>query len=154
MDDLNIEATSSFDWSTVYWIIGIAVVVIVFIYFMWRLKRLMTRPETVGFTREELAKRWVMVRQMGAQNVMGAKVAVMEADTLLDSALKSLMMPGNTLGERLKTACYKYPKLRDVWWAHKVRNQLAHESSFQLTTREAKQALDEYEKAFKTLNLM
>jgi hypothetical protein len=63
-------------------------------------------------------------------------------------------MPGMTLGERLKMAQYKYPKLKNVWWAHKIRNQLVHEASFQLSTRMASQALDEFEKAFKILNLL
>jgi len=85
---------------------------------------------------------------------MGAKLALLEADNLLDSGLKSIMMPGETLGERLKVAGYKYPNLKNVWWAHKLRNQLAHESSFQISQRQARQALDEFERALKTLNIL
>lgn len=85
---------------------------------------------------------------------MGVKLAVIEADNLLDAALKSLVMPGDTLGERLKVACYKYPKLKNVWWAHKLRNNLVHDHSFRLHSSEAKRALGEFEKALKELKIL
>ncbi|MFH2232398.1 MAG: hypothetical protein ABII13_04515 [Patescibacteria group bacterium] len=119
-----------------------------------KIKRLFTRPEMYGMTREQVKERWEVIRRTSQDGVMGAKLAVMEADNLLDSALKSMTMPGNTLGERLKVACYKYPKLRSVWWAHKLRNQLVHESSFNLGKRQANKALDEFERALKILNLL
>jgi hypothetical protein len=152
MDDFVVETSSaSFPWT---WVILAVVFVILVIYVIWTLVRRLTRPEMHGLTREQVAERWKNIRQTATQGQMGAKLAVMEADTLLDSALKSMLMPGTTLGERLKMACYKYPKLKDVWWAHKIRNQLVHEASFQLSGRMANQALDEFEKAFKILNLL
>jgi hypothetical protein len=123
-------------------------------YGIWKIKRLLTRPDLYGITREQVQERWKMIRRTSEEGIMGAKLALMEADNLLDSALKSMAMPGTTLGERLKVACYKYQKLRDVWWAHKLRNQLVHESSFQLSPRQAHKALDEFERALKVLNLL
>ena len=118
-------------------------------------KRRISRPEMWGMSREEVARRWQEVRRTSQEHgQMGMKMALVEADTLLDSALKSIMMPGETLGERLKMACYKYPRLKDVWWAHKLRNQLVHQHDFRLAERETRQALDEFEKALKTLNIL
>ena len=154
MDDLVVESSASFPWGWAILAIVLVVLAIAVIIAVSQLIRRLTRPEMHGLTREQVAERWKNIRQTSAQGQMGAKLAVMEADTLLDSALKSLSMPGTTLGERLKMACYKYPKLKDVWWAHKIRNQLVHESSFQLSQRMAGQALDEFEKAFKILNLL
>lgn len=130
---------------------------VVLFFFTWlliRLKKLLTRPELVGMTREEMVRRWIELRKTSMQGLMGAKLALFEADTLLDSGLKSMMMPGDTLGERLKVACYKYPKLQNVWWAHKLRNQLAHDPASQITQRQANQAIDEFERALKILNVM
>lgn len=141
----------------IYFLIGglILVVILVLIFGIWRLKRYLTRPDLMGMSREEIRRRWDELRKTSESNgLMGAKLALLEADNLLDSGLKSLMMPGETLGERLKVACYKYPKLKNVWWAHKLRNQLAHESSFQISPRQARQALDEFEKALKILNIL
>jgi hypothetical protein len=155
MDETFIDTTVG----TPLWMYGLyaavaVVVLILLIWALWKLKRLLTRPEMYGLTREQMAARWAEVRKTSQQGLMGAKLALMEADTLLDSGLKSMMIPGDTLGERLKVACYKYPKLRDVWWAHKLRNQLAHEASFQISAREAGRALDEFERALKILNVL
>lgn len=152
MDDYIVETSSGL--SIWFYLIGGLIIISAIIYGVWKLKKLLTQPEMYGLTREQVAERWKMIRQTSQQGQMGAKLALMEADTLLDSALKSMSMPGMTLGERLKVAGYKYPALKNVWWAHKLRNQLVHEASFQLGTRQAKQALDEFEKALKTLNVL
>ncbi len=81
-------------------------------------------------------------------------MAIVEADKLLDSSLKSMTIPGETLGERLKFASYKYPELRKVWFAHKLRNQLVHEASFEISVGQAKSALHEYKKALKVLHVL
>lgn len=102
--------------------------------------------------REGMRKRWDEIEAMvDAGGEMNRKMAVLEADKLLDQALKSLAMPGMTLGERLKFAAYKYPDLRDVWWAHKVRNQLSHEASYHLDLGLAKKAVKAFKKALTRL---
>lgn len=154
MDEFPLEPTIGISTMTIVYLVGGLLAFIVLAVLIWKLKRALSRPELYGMTREEIAKRWQQVRLTAKQGTMGAKVAVMEADTLLDSALKSLSMPGMSLGERLKVACYKYPNLRSVWWAHKLRNQLVHEASFQLSQHQANSALDEFERALKTLNLL
>lgn len=141
------------------WVYGmyaglILLALIAFILLILWIQRRLSRPEMTGMSREEIAKRWVEIRATSQQSVMGAKLALLEADTLLDAGLKSMMMPGNTLGERLKIACYKYPKLRSVWWAHNLRNNLAHDASFQLSTSQARNAIDEFERALKLLNVL
>lgn len=146
--------TSSARIPILVWVFLGVIAVSAVVFAVVKIRKLFTRPEMYGMSREEVRRRWVQVRETSRQGAMGAKLAIMEADTLLDSALKSMSMPGTTLGERLKVAGYKYPKLRDVWWAHKLRNQLVHEATFQVGTRQAKQALDEFERALKTLNLL
>jgi hypothetical protein len=141
-------------WVYVLYAVGALIVLALLIWGLAKLKRMLMRPEMAGLTREEIAKRWVQIRQTSTQGLMGAKLALLEADTLLDSGLKSLSMPGETLGERLKVACYKYPKLKNVWWAHKLRNSLAHDAAFQTSERQIRQALDEFERALKTLNVL
>lgn len=81
------------------------------------------------------------------------QLAVVRADRLLDQLLKSMMMPGSTLGERLKVAQSRYPELKDVWWAHKVRNSIVHDSS-EHAARRLHGALNEFEKAFKKLGIL
>lgn len=151
------DIASSGDTSIGVYLVGCLFVLVIFIAIVIGIRQLirfLTRPEMRGMTREQMTARWAEIRKTSEQGVMGAKLAIMEADTLLDAGLKSIMMPGETLGERLKIACYKYPNLRAVWPAHKLRNSLAHEATFQITPRQARQALDEFEKALKLLNVM
>ncbi|MDD5252239.1 MAG: hypothetical protein PHT12_06480 [Patescibacteria group bacterium] len=102
--------------------------------------------------RESLRQRWAEIEKLLDQpGEVSRKLAIIEADKLLDSALKSLSMPGATLGERLKFAAYKYPDIRNVWWAHKIRNQLAHEASYHLDAGMARNALREYRRTLERL---
>ncbi len=103
-------------------------------------------------SRASMKRRWHEILELARQpGEVSLKLAVMEADKLLDQALKTLAMPGTTLGERLKFAAYKYPQLRQVWWAHKVRNQLAHEASYHLDRKMGIKALHGYRDALKLL---
>lgn len=98
--------------------------------------------------RESLRRRWKEIEKMLDQpGDMSRKLAILEADKLLDHSLKALGMAGETMGERLKFAQYKYPELRNVWNAHKIRNQLAHEATFRLDAGTARRALKDFERA-------
>lgn len=120
---------------------------------LFKLMRFLQRPELHGLSRQRIAELWEQIEKTADQGTMGAKLAVIEADKLLDGALKSMMMPGDTLGERLKAAGYKYPAIRQVWGAHRLRNQLVHDSAFDLTSRQAHAALRDYKAALKTINV-
>ena len=124
-------ATVTIDiFGLVKFVIGLLVVVAVgFIGYMgWKKVRSFFAGRKYSRTdRAALQARWREIEVLlDAQGELQRKFAVIEADKLLDHALKAIAMPGETLGERLKFAAYKYQAIRDVWWAHKVRNQLAH----------------------------
>ncbi|MFH1046677.1 MAG: hypothetical protein V1738_00065 [Patescibacteria group bacterium] len=102
--------------------------------------------------RAAMRQRWQEVESLlDAPGEMSLKLAVIEADKLLDHALKAMAMPGETLGERLKFAAYKYPKLHEVWWAHRVRNSLVHEASFRLDRGIARKSVHSYKRALKMM---
>lgn len=126
---------------------------LVFLAFVLRkLKGLFSARNFDATDRETMRRRWREIEQMSAApGEMSRKLAVMEADKLLDYALKAMAMSGETLGERLKFAAYKYPRLRDVWGAHRVRNQLAHEATYHLDAGTAKRAIREFKKALEIL---
>ncbi len=127
-------------------------VVGVFIMLVSRVRNFFASRSFEVSDRKGMQRRWVQIAEMLDQpGELSRKMAVLEADKLLDTALKSLAMSGETLGERLKFAQYKYPELRDVWWAHRIRNQLAHEASYHLEAGMAKSALKAFEKALKRL---
>ncbi len=113
------------------------------------------RSENEGLNTREIAARWAEIEKLSdMQGDMSLKLAVMEADKLLDYALKSMAMSGATLGERLKFAQYKYDNLRRVWPAHKIRNQIAHEPSFYLDRGTGKRALKDFKDALREIGAL
>lgn len=82
------------------------------------------------------------------------KVAVLEADKLLNDALREAGVMGVQLGDRLKKATVQQvPNLNELWQAHKLRNQIAHEPNFKLKRDLAERALGIYETALKNLGV-
>jgi hypothetical protein len=82
------------------------------------------------------------------------KIAVMEADNILNDALQYAGIRGVNLGDRLKTIKRgQMPNLEDVWAAHKLRNEIAHETNFSLKRDTVERALDAYEVALKNLGV-
>lgn len=79
-------------------------------------------------------------------------MAIINGDKLLDRALCEMGVPGRTMGDRLKKiGKAKFSQLNAVWHAHKLRNQIAHESDFQPTYAQAQHALVTYKQALKDL---
>jgi hypothetical protein len=83
------------------------------------------------------------------------KLGVMEADKLADAALAGAGYPGASLGERLMNAAPgQLASLDGLWWAHKIRNRLAHEVNYFLRYTEARQAVTYYEQALNELEVI
>ncbi|HMB25935.1 MAG TPA: hypothetical protein VKP03_00805 [Patescibacteria group bacterium] len=105
--------------------------------------------------RQFIQKRWKKIQElMSFGKQMNYKLAVIEADKLLDEALKSLHFSGKTMAERLNLASYKYPKLKRVWWAHKVRNKVVHDVRYELKYNETKKVLGLFKSALKILKAL
>ena len=79
-------------------------------------------------------------------------MAVIEGDKLLDRALCEMGVQGRTMGDRLKKVDKsKFSQINAVWYAHKMRNQIAHESDFHIDYRQAEHALSTYKQALRDL---
>lgn len=78
------------------------------------------------------------------------KAAVLEADKILDEALKLKGFQGS-MGEKLKQAGGLFTDQDGVWAAHKLRNRLAHELNVTLEKGEGRAALGHFKQALKDL---
>ena len=79
------------------------------------------------------------------------QVAIMNADKLVDQALRESHYKGSTMGERMKVAQSVWKNANHVWGAHKVRNQLAHEVNTQLSYDVTLRSLSAFKQALKDL---
>ena len=109
-----------------------------------------------NLSKKETQKTWGGIQKhFFAGNDNDLKIAILEADKLLDEALRGAGIQGNTLGDRLKKVKpSQLPDIDAIWQAHKVRNQIAHESDFKLKRDLAERALGVYEKTLRGLELI
>ena len=78
-------------------------------------------------------------------------LAIIEADSLLDEALKKRRFKGKTMGERLVSAQRSLSNNDGVWFGHKLRNQLVRQTDVALRERDIKHALLGFLQALKDL---
>ena len=79
------------------------------------------------------------------------KLAVIEADSILEELMSQLGFKGETLGDKLKGANQEnFHSLSSAWEIHTIRNRIAHEGiSFELSQHEAKRVIALYEQIFR-----
>ncbi len=78
-------------------------------------------------------------------------MAILNADKLVDDALKARGYSGQTMGDRMKSANKVWKNADHIWGAHKVRNRIAHESDTVVTYELAQRTLLAYRQALKDL---
>ena len=81
-------------------------------------------------------------------------LAIINADKLLDTALKRRRFSGKTMGERMVSAQKKFSNNDSVWFAHKLRNRLVHEQDVNLREKDVKEALIGFRQALKDLGAL
>ncbi|HSX31102.1 MAG TPA: hypothetical protein VLE99_04245 [Candidatus Saccharimonadales bacterium] len=101
----------------------------------WLLRR---RPKHLN--RAYYQERWQTLQAL-CKDKSTWPLAVIDADKLLDDALKRSRYKGKTMGERLVSAQRDIGDNDGVWFGHKLRNRLVHENNVKLTERDVKEAL-------------
>ncbi|HVC35948.1 MAG TPA: hypothetical protein VNE40_00675 [Candidatus Dormibacteraeota bacterium] len=122
--------------------IGLGVLAIIGFFLFYRRPR---RLNQISFT-----KRWHELQTLCAKKATWP-LAIIEADKLLDEALKKRRFKGKTTGERLVAAQHTLSFNEMVWFGHKLRNKLVHGEYSPAGKREVKQALLGFLQALKDL---
>ncbi len=78
-------------------------------------------------------------------------LSVLNADKLVDQALRERGFRGQTMGDRMKNSGSLFSDRNGIWTAHKLRNKIAHEPDAMVTYEEARYALACFKKALKDL---
>jgi hypothetical protein len=81
-------------------------------------------------------------------------LAVIDADKLMDEALRRRHFKGTNTGERLVSAQHDFSNNDDVWHAHKLRNRLVHEADVRIKQKDAKNALESFKQGLKDLGAL
>jgi len=126
----------------IYIIIGVFIFAILIVIFVAinRFKKRFTKKE-----KNYYKQKWTEI-----QKEKDLRQALLTADKLLEKIMRRKGYKG-TLGQMLKKGKKEFSDLNGVWFAHKIRNKLAHEIDFKLNAQEAKKGLQKFEKTFRDL---
>lgn len=110
-----------------------------------------------GVDRALVNRKWSEIGEMvkmGGESRL--RSAVVEADKLLDYALKGKGYTGENMGERLKSAINSLTRegYNAAWEAHKLRNRMVHEIEHEVFSWEVEKALKNFEKALRELRVL
>ncbi len=145
--------------------IGISVILIgLVIFFLSKTNWLKFRAvqDFVEFTTykslgaKKIIKQWLKIKQRLETGLESEfKLAIIEADSVLDDVLKKLNVSGETLGERLKqVGANILPNAQDALEAHKMRNNIVHDPDYKLSLAEAQKTISLYEKVLTELDFL
>jgi hypothetical protein len=98
-------------------------------------------------------KKWQKLQQL-LPNKDTWPLAIIDADKLLDEALKKRRFKGKSTGERLVAAQHSLTDNDAVWFGHKLRNKLVHEQDIKLRKNEVKSALSGIRQALRDLKAL
>jgi len=118
---------------------------------------IVTTEEVALIKKAERNEKWEkVINYMHSINPSDWRLAIMEADVMLEELLRTLGLHGDSVGEMLKSAdVNEFSTLNDAWDAHKVRNAVAHGgASFDLNERETKRVIALFEKVFKEFGIV
>lgn len=80
------------------------------------------------------------------------KFAIVEADKLVDDGLKAAGFKGESMGERMMIIRPgQLTNLGRLWEAHKIRNLVVHDSSFQIRHDKATEVIESFESVLREL---
>ena len=150
----------------VRWVFGVfGILLLVFsVFVLWRtmwLKFLFLFDFTEFFTfrpygLRRMAGKWQKVQaRLETANEAEYKLAVIEADSILNDILLRMGFRGETLGDRLKILTPAIiPNLDDVQKAHQTRNNVVHDPDYHLTLEETQKTLEIYQATLSNLDLI
>jgi hypothetical protein len=132
------------------WLVVIAVAFILVLSFGGFLTA-RRRPKQLDIKKFQL--RWQEIEKLCSKNDTWP-LAIINADTLLDEALKRRRFRGKTMGERLVSAQRNLNNNETVWFGHKLRNKIVHEEMSRLYRRDVQAALRGFRDALKDLGAL
>lgn len=133
--------------SIMFILIAIAIVGILLVLVLTYLKK-----GTPQLDVNKYRMRWLAIeKQLSADDAASHQLCVLNADKLLDQALKERGLKGETMGERMKSAQQLWHNANATWAAHKLRNRIAHEADVQVAYVDARRALTSFKQSLKDL---
>ncbi len=111
---------------------------------------------TSTIPKRRLVKKWDGIKKkFELGDDANLRISVIEADKLFDELLMRMGYQGKTMGERLeKVTPGQFPRIQEIWDVHKIRNNIVHDTDYQLTREEAETVIKTYEAVLEDLEVI
>lgn len=110
----------------------------------------LTRNSARALNQDDYRSKWLAIeQQLKPGETASYHLAILNADKLLDKALRESGIKGETMGERMKNAKDIWSNANEVWMSHKCRNKIAHETDANVSHDDARRALVGFKRALK-----
>ncbi len=104
-----------------------------------------------SYDMSQISKQWKKIKKrIEKATESERKLAILEADKLLDSTLSRLSYEGKTSGEKIKQ-CSDLEE--EIWEAHQLRSDIVHDPSVKISEEAVRKALAIYERALEKLRV-
>ena len=100
--------------------------------------------------------RWNRIQEQAySENEQQWRLAILEADIMLNELLDSLGYRGETMSDKMRSVDRgQFDAIDIAWEAHRFRNRIAHESMPSLTGAEVRRIISLYEKVFREFDFV
>lgn len=136
------------DSSVLFFFVAVIIVGVLMLFFITKGRR--SKVLDTAYYRRE----WASIVDLSNKDMSSQQFAILQADKLLDKALKDRGFAGSTMAERLTSASRAFSRRDDVWSAHKLRNKIAHEHNIQLNKVWTKKALRSFQRGLQDLGAL
>jgi len=116
----------------------------------------MNIPPELTSKKKKMRGRWKQIRKrLSSDNESEYKVAIIEADNVIDEIIKKMTYPGENMGERLgNIPPGQIESLEQLKKAHDIRNRIIHEANFQVNRKFAEEIMGYYESFLKEFEVL
>ena len=115
---------------------------------------MLTRKPSKYLDQQKYRERWLSISGAVTADTGTQELAIINADKLLDQALRERGIAGETMGERMKNAKHLFSDNNAAWSAHKLRNRIAHEDTVKLNPIVTKKAMIAFKAALKDVGAL
>lgn len=113
-----------------------------------------TRKPSKHLNQQVYRERWLAITNSITSDQGTQQLAIINADKLLDQALRERCIAGETMGDRMKSAKELFSNNNAAWAAHKLRNRIAHENGVRLNAVVTRKAMASFKVALKDVGAL
>lgn len=116
----------------------------------------MNLPPEITTKKAKLKERWDKIRKrLESGNEADYKVAIIEADSVIDDLIRRMGYKGENMTERIENIpSGQLDRIEEIKEAHEIRNRIIHEEEFKVSRKAAEEVLAKYEHLLKHFEVL